>query len=91
MPSRWRSAALLVREWHKSRVVARPPSTEIRRKEAFDAYCSWCSEHGYEAVSSTVFGQIMKGELGVVLVERRKNHFYVGIALVAPPKLAVAN
>ncbi len=33
----------------------------------------------------------MKGELGVELIERRKNHFYVGIALVSMPRLVVAS
>ena len=79
-----------VREWYKCRTAARP-GVEIPRKEAFTAYCSWCKDQGIEPVSSRRFGQIMKGELGVELIERSKNHFYVGIALVATPRLVVAS
>jgi len=79
-----------VREWFKSRTAARA-GVEIARKEVFTAYCSRCQEQGIESVSSRRFGEIMKGELGVQLIERRKNHFYVGIALVSAPRLVVAS
>ena len=75
-----------MREWHKSRTAARGDS---KRGDAYKAYCEWCMAQGKDPVSLTAFGTIMKGELGVIYEEKNKRGWYVGIALVSAPKLAV--
>ena len=67
------------------------PALPHARAANCDAYSEWCNAQGIEPVSSRRFGEIMKGELGVELIERSKNHFYVGIALVSKPRLVVAS
>jgi hypothetical protein len=64
------------------------PGSEIRRKDAGDAYGKWRKEHGIEPVSSWRCGKIMKP---AELIERRMDQFYVGIALVSAPRLVVAS
>jgi hypothetical protein len=76
-----------VRQWKEARTVTRAGS-EIKPKETYDgSYLPWCVEHDVAPVSFTRFGTIMKGDLGVTYVDRNKRGFYVGIALVATPKL----
>lgn len=82
-----------VRQWFKSRTVARA-SSKLKPKETYDgSYLPWCEEQRIEPVSFTVFGTIIKapvaeGGCGVGFERNRsKRDFYVGIALVSAPKL----
>ena len=80
-----------VRDWFNNRVTSRP-GNEIRVTEgAYDPYREWCGEQKIEPVKLRTFGAMMKGELGVVYVERRKRGYYSGIALKAVPLKIVAN
>jgi hypothetical protein len=87
-----------VRRWFGARVVSRT-SSKLKPLETYNlGYVPWCEEQvpAVTPVSFTRFGIVMKSAApdgcGVVL-ERTpsKRDFYVGIALVTPPKVAVRN
>jgi len=86
-----------VRQWFKSRTVARTGS-KLKPKETYDtSFVPWCKEQGIELVTFTRFGAIMKdkvedGGCGVVYEEKPKSKrgFYVDIALVGAPKLVAS-
>lgn len=100
-PSRNKSASVgdaeTVRQWFKTRTIPRADS-KLKPKETYDtSYRPWCEEENRTPVSFTLFGTTMKGdhEDGGLKVgfERNssKRDFYLGIALVTGPKLAVNN
>jgi hypothetical protein len=84
-----------MREWYKSRTASRT-GNKVKPADAYAAYKDWCNEQGREHVSLTAFGTTMKapiaeGGCGVNYYEKpnSKRGFYMDIALVAAPKLAV--
>lgn len=81
-----------MREWRDTRTVSRMGS-RIKPAAAYAGYSGWCAEEGKQPVSLTAFGNTMKGELGVKYEEKpgSKRGFYVGIALLSSPRLAVSN
>ena len=79
------------RDWHNSRILARPGNL-VRVRDAYEAYCAWCGDRKATPISLTAFGTLMKGELGVAYVEKSKRGFYVDVALAgehAPLRLVV--
>jgi hypothetical protein len=81
----------------QSRTVARA-GAKTKRGDAYAAYRGWCVEHGKVPVSLTAFGSTMKakpedGGCGVTYFEpgRSKRGFYLGLVVVAGPRLAVSN
>lgn len=82
--------ASTVRDWYSGSVYSRE-GAEMRVKEVRAHYEAHCEGRGLEPVSLTVFGTMMKKELGVNYIERSKRGFYTGIALKTLPVLAVVN
>ena len=85
-----------VRQWFKSRTVVRPDSKLRPKADVYDgSYVPWCEEQIIQPVTFTAFGIVLKtpvekGGCGVMLERTAaKRDFYVGIALVTVPRLAV--
>src|SRR5262245_2519584 len=87
-----------VRQWFNARAVVRAGGRVKPKAEAYEgSYVPWCEGQGIMPVSFTRFGTMIKapvaeGGCGVEL-ERSpaKRDFYVGIALVSPPRLVGRN
>ena len=85
-----------VRQWYKSCAIERAGGKVKPKAEAYEgSYVPWCEERGIEPVSFTKFGTIIKapvaeGGCGVGFEHNAsKRDFYLGIALVTSPRLAV--
>jgi hypothetical protein len=89
-PKKTKGAAVTpARDWYENRTAARP-GNQIRPADAYEDYKAFAAERGEGAMSLTAFGIAMRDEIGLEKTTNpSKRSFYVGIALVSKPVLAV--
>jgi hypothetical protein len=77
--------------WHTERTINRQGS-KVKPSEAYKDYAALAEERGEQAMSFTAFGIAMRDELKVEKeVTTSNRQWYLDIALLSRPKLAVAN